>query len=177
MNMPFSVPHTPWYREPWPWFLMSLPAASIIAGIATVWLAARSADGLVVGDYYKAGLAINQTLAREETARALGIAATLERDGDMIVLRLTGRPAGSPPGVRLTLVHPTRTGFDRNIDFIPAGADAYRAVMPSVSAGKWLAHLSDDAGIWRITGVIHTPLDGRMALGTALAKAGRTEGK
>ena len=39
----------PWYREPWPWFLMSLPAVAVIAGITTVWLAVRSSDGLVVG--------------------------------------------------------------------------------------------------------------------------------
>ena len=25
----------PWYREPWPWFLMSLPAVAVIAGITT----------------------------------------------------------------------------------------------------------------------------------------------
>ena len=45
----------PWYREPWPWFLISLPATAVAAGITTVWIAATNADGLVVGDYYKAG--------------------------------------------------------------------------------------------------------------------------
>ena len=81
----------PWYREPWPWFLMSLPATAVIAGLATVWIAVTSADGLVVGDYYKAGLAINQTLARDDTARALALTATLQRENDILTL-YAGRP-------------------------------------------------------------------------------------
>jgi len=27
----------PWYREPWPWILMSGPAAVLVAGAATIW--------------------------------------------------------------------------------------------------------------------------------------------
>src|SRR3569623_1841960 len=61
----------PWYREPWPWFLMSLPATAVAAGLTTVWIAYQSADGLVVGDYYKEGLAINQPLERDAAARTL----------------------------------------------------------------------------------------------------------
>ena len=34
----------PWYREFWPWFLMSLPATAVIAGVATVVIAIQSAD-------------------------------------------------------------------------------------------------------------------------------------
>ncbi len=49
MNTLSSPTSKPWYREPWPWFLISLPAAAVIAGLTTVWIAANSADGLVVG--------------------------------------------------------------------------------------------------------------------------------
>ena len=55
----------PWYREPWPWILMSGPAAVIVAGAVTTWMAFASADGLVADDYYKRGLAINAVLKRE----------------------------------------------------------------------------------------------------------------
>ena len=61
----------PWYREPWPWILMAPPAAAVIAGAATVWIAVGSADGLVADDYYKRGLAINQVLALNNGAWAL----------------------------------------------------------------------------------------------------------
>src|SRR5512140_1636724 len=67
----------PWYREPWPWILMAGPAAVVVAGFVTAWLAVRSDDGLVMDDYYKEGLAINKTIGRSETAERLGIHAEL----------------------------------------------------------------------------------------------------
>ena len=29
----------PWYREPWPWIMMAGPAAVVVAGAVTMWLA------------------------------------------------------------------------------------------------------------------------------------------
>ena len=40
----------PWYKEPWPWLLMSGPAAVVLAGALTAWLAFAGADGLVAED-------------------------------------------------------------------------------------------------------------------------------
>ena len=57
-----KTPITPWYREPWPWLLMSGPATVIVAGIYTSVLAFSGTDGLVADDYYKQGLAMNKTL-------------------------------------------------------------------------------------------------------------------
>jgi hypothetical protein len=34
----------PWYRQFWPWFLIALPLASVVLGIATVSVAVRHAD-------------------------------------------------------------------------------------------------------------------------------------
>ena len=50
----------PWYQQAWPWFLISLPASAVIGGIITLMLAVNSPNALVVDDYYKEGLAINQ---------------------------------------------------------------------------------------------------------------------
>lgn len=58
-----------WTKEPWPWIVMAPPAAAVLAGIATLWIAVASADGLVAEDYYKQGLGINKVIAREERAR------------------------------------------------------------------------------------------------------------
>ncbi|HAY26471.1 MAG TPA: hypothetical protein DIT03_10490, partial [Candidatus Accumulibacter sp.] len=66
---------TPWYREPWPWLLMLGPLVVVIAGLVTAYLAVVSNDGLVVDDYYKEGLGINQRTARDQRAADLGIAA------------------------------------------------------------------------------------------------------
>ena len=40
-------PKKPWYREPWPWILMSGPAIVVVAGTATAIIAIRTADPVV----------------------------------------------------------------------------------------------------------------------------------
>jgi hypothetical protein len=40
----------PWYREPWPWVLIAIPALTIIACGITLWLALVNPDYLVVDD-------------------------------------------------------------------------------------------------------------------------------
>ena len=154
----------PWYREPWPWILISLPATAVVAGIATVWIAASSADGLVVGDYYKAGLAINQTLARDEAARALALRATLKEEAGALSLQLGGNLQAYPARLMLTLAHPTRQGMDHVLTLQHAGGGRYRTALPAVQAGKWHAQLTDPASAWRLSGVLHTPLDQPVTL-------------
>ena len=148
----------PWYREPWPWFLMSLPASAVIAGLATVWIAAHNADGLVVGDYYKAGLAINQTLARDDAARALGLTATLKQADGALDLTLAGRLETYPERLALTFAHPTRQGQDQALTLHHAGAGHYRAGLATLPAGKWHVQLADTASTWRLAGTLYTPL-------------------
>ena len=53
-----EAPVEPWYRQGWPWFLIALPATAVVAGIATLVIAAKTFDGMVVDDYYKEGQAI-----------------------------------------------------------------------------------------------------------------------
>ncbi|MDP1644043.1 MAG: FixH family protein [Thiobacillus sp.] len=156
----------PWYREPWPWFLISLPATAVIAGVTTVWIAATSADGLVVGDYYKAGLAINQTLARDDAARALALAATLKNEDGALTLTLAGRMKAYPEQLTLTMAHPTRQGLDQTLVFSHAGGGHYRAALPAMPAGKWHVQLADAASTWRLSGVLYTPFSQPVTLTT-----------
>ena len=147
----------PWYREPWPWFLMSLPAIAVAAGLTTVWIAYESADGLVVGDYYKEGLAINQTLERDDAAHALALAATVKSEDGALVLTLAGHLTAYPDQLILTLAHPTHQGMDHTLTLHHAGGSRYRATLPAMPDGKWHAQLTDAASTWRLAGVLHSP--------------------
>jgi hypothetical protein len=40
----------PWYREPWPWVAIGIPAAAVIMGLTTLYLALAHPDYLVVDD-------------------------------------------------------------------------------------------------------------------------------
>lgn len=145
----------PWYREPWPWLLMAGPAVVVVAGFVTLYLAMTGEDGLVVDDYYKRGLAINFTLAREERARALGVSATLElspqRDGALVGMAgVTDRSSR----MRLRLVHPTRVGQDQSVTLVYLPRGAYAAALKPVAPGTWHVVIEDDVAGWRLTGTL-----------------------
>ena len=76
----------PWYRQFWPWFLIALPGAIVVAGINMVFIAHDGADDLVVDEYYKDGLAINRKLEKLERAEQLGISASLAISGTTIIV-------------------------------------------------------------------------------------------
>jgi len=40
----------PWYREPWPWVAIGIPAAAVIMGMTTLYLALTNPDYLVVDE-------------------------------------------------------------------------------------------------------------------------------
>ena len=154
----------PWYREPWPWILMAGPAIVVVAGFVTAWLAFRGEDGLVVDDYYKQGLAINQTLVRGDTAGRLGVRAELDfADGRV---RASLAKAGVHGPLRLRLVHPTRTGMDQNLDLAMLQPGVYEGALRTLQPGRWHVVLEDRD--WRLTGDWIQPAAGVLTLGGPL---------
>ena len=140
-------PDWAWTREPWPWILMSGPAAVIVAGTATMWIAFTSADGLVVDDYYKRGLAINQVLGREENARRLGVQATIAAVQGRLQVTLSG---AAPEALFAQLAHATRAGHDVRLRLTPVAPGVYAAELPSLPAGRWRVVLEDPRREWRV---------------------------
>lgn len=142
-----------WYREPGPWLLMLGPAVVIVAGFFTLWLAMRSDDGLVADDYYKRGLAINQTLSRAQHAGELGLSGRLQWDTDAarITVTVTGRMP-LPPVLRLRLVHPTRSVADQVLDVRAIAPGVYEAAQPAAAQGRRVVMLEDMERTWRLSG-------------------------
>jgi uncharacterized protein len=138
---------SPWYRNRWPWILMSGPAAVLVAGAITTWIAVASSDGLVAEDYYKQGLAINKVLAREEAAVRAGIAAEVEIAADRIHVRLSG---AAPPAIFVHLAHATRAGHDQRLRLAPAGAGRYEGELAPLPPGRWRISIEDPQGTWRV---------------------------
>jgi hypothetical protein len=137
----------PWYREPWPWLLISGPAAVLVAGAATFWLAFSGADGVVAEDYYKQGLAINRRLAREEAARSQGIAARVELGAGRIQVYLAGT---RPEAVFVHLAHATRAGHDVRLRLPRGAGGVYEAPLEPLERGHWRIVIEDPRGAWRI---------------------------
>ena len=155
MKKPTNRDLLPWYRHPWPWILMAGPGIVIVAGVITAYLAVVSNDGLVVDDYYKQGLTVNQVLARNQRAGELGLSAEVLRsdDGSLLRVFLHGKEgAVFPPALNLRITHPTRSGVDQNLVLPADGAGAYSGKLSTPLSGRWHVVLEDDKSEWRLTG-------------------------
>lgn len=137
----------PWYREPWPWLIMSGPALVLVAGAITTWIAFASADGLVAEDYYKQGLAINKVLAREEAARSRGISLELRRNENILTVALKG---DDPAALFAHLAHATREGYDVRLRLARVAPGLYETELPALPAGRWRIAIEDPTSQWRI---------------------------
>lgn len=149
----------PWYREPWVWGLLAGPAAVVVAGFVTLWLAVKSDDGLVVEDYYKRGLAIHQVLDRERAALRRGVTAEVrwEDGGRRVVVELATKDGAPPAALVLKVIHPTRAGFDQTLRLLPAGGGEFRGALAPLAPGRWVLSLEDEGGTWRLTGSLWYP--------------------
>ena len=142
-----------WYREPWPWLLMAGPAIVIVAGFYTLWLAIQSDDGLVADDYYKRGLAINQTLTRALRAQQLALGAHVELGAGSSRIRVVLTGAGvMPPVLRLRLVHPTQAVADQIIELHAVAPGDYAGTRVAAVAGRRVVMLEDVERTWRLAG-------------------------
>lgn len=153
-----AVASVHWYREPWPWLLMAGPAAVIVAGAITTYLAVVSNDGLVADDYYKRGLAINQTLSRDALARQFDYRARIAFAADFgqVSVSFAGAvPAGEPLVMRLA--HAGRPQFDRVLPLAKQGDGVYGAPLAALSAGRWQVTLEDVQRRWRLVGDVVVP--------------------
>lgn len=142
----------PWFRQRWPWLLIAGPAIVVVAGISTAIIAIRTDDGLVAEDYYKRGLAINQTLERTERAAALSLVAVVDvaADGTTVVV-LDGEGDAidvTPAALRLRLAHPTRAGEDRAATLVPVAPGRYAGRVAPPSPGRWRIIVETDR--WRL---------------------------
>ena len=147
-----NQPVVAWYREPWPWILMSGPALAVIAGIVTMVIAFRNADPLVVDHYYKEGLAINRVLERDSAALARGYSATIVLNQERRLARIHLAGDTPPAELRLRFIHPTKSGLDREFAARQIQPGLYQGAVQLAPAMRWNVELEDAQGQWRLTG-------------------------
>lgn len=142
----------PWYKQPLVWMLIAIPGSAVLAGMVTMYLAVNTDDGLVVDDYYKQGLAINQQIERDVVAQQLQLAADIEIDPDSGFIRVVfdgGRMQQLPSELNLNLRHATQ---QQNDDYIVLqrgiGNNYVGTSRGSIRVGIWhveLANAQDEA--------------------------------
>jgi hypothetical protein len=154
---------------------MAGPFIVVVAGIATAWIAVSTNDGLVTEDYYKKGLAVNQTIAQSERATQHGLQAALSLSPDRLRMRLSASDAQFVPPSTLvaSISHPTRAGLDQRA-ILKRQDDLYVADFRLPASGHWLVLVEDEARTWRLLGNVLLPAQGETLIGGVQPPRSRT---
>ena len=128
-----NQPRKPWYKEPWPWVAIAIPASAVIMGFTTLYLAVSNPDPVIVDDPppdLPVGTVISKTFYYP---RAGGDAASVSKADDPIgefspilgdldrvhhplrmLLRQRQRPPRQRPQQRQVMIpHPIQVRFHR----------------------------------------------------------------
>ena len=149
----------PWYRQFWPWFVIALPASSVVAGLVTLYLAG-AAPAMVVDDYGRIAMVTAQRAERSQRAEELGMAAELSfSDGQSVNIRLARRAdlGAWPDTLYLQLIHPTRA--ERDVTLQLSGIRNNYSANLARPEGRYYVSLHDEEGVWRLTGELSSKRD------------------
>lgn len=148
----------PWYKQFWPWFLIFIPAATIVAGVSTVIIATINRDSLVVDNYYKEGLGINRVIQSQQHAAKLDLQAKAiynPGSGETAVI-VTGNE-NVTGDISLLLIHPTIKKFDRELLLKNTGNNRFVGNLKDIEPGRWNLILKSDDNRWRLDANIMFP--------------------
>lgn len=147
---------TPWYKQGWPWFIISLPASAVVAGIITLIIAINAWDGVVVDDYYKEGKAIVQVIDRTIKAKELGMRALLNITTDSLRVTIQSAEGQIPENIIVSVIHPTRSGHDQKLT-LTGNQGVFEGAMTPLSTGQWRFQIEDGERSWRLDAAAYLP--------------------
>ncbi|WP_052154971.1 FixH family protein [Aliiglaciecola lipolytica] len=141
---------TPWYKQFWPWFLITIPVISICLSITMLNLALNTEDSLVIDDYYKEGKGINLELTKIQEAKANGISTNLFIDGSRIQLEFVSGKPSSGEALNLHFYHATLQKNDFSLLLTQDANGFYRGNAEQPIVGKWTITLSPLNEQWKV---------------------------
>lgn len=144
-----------WFRQFWPWFLILLPLAAVIAGISTVIIATHNKPDMVVDDYYRKGKAINRDLTRLKNAQQLGIKAVVKQSKHELIISLSAVKDNSP--IYLSLFHATLASRDISALLTADGKGDHHFTTDKNLTGKWQLRIEPFDKSWRLQKTVVFP--------------------
>lgn len=148
----------PWYRQFWPWFIIALPAASVVGGLTTVWISLQTTDSLVVQSNDGMQIVAERRIEAEQLARELQLLARIDidtRSGAVTAAIPVGKLQTAPASLQLEFSHPAFADRDQRIALNRAPPDAagnpvWSGHFASVPAGRWYVSLASNED-WRLS--------------------------
>jgi len=82
-NLSEEVQIRPWYKEPWPWVAIAIPATAVVGGLFTLYLAITHPDPLVVdSDEYQRVHSTLHAQPAEQNIQPAEVASRDRNDGE-----------------------------------------------------------------------------------------------
>lgn len=154
MTENIKLENKPWFKNPMVWMVIFFPSLAVVGGIITIIIAINTDDGLVVDDYYKKGLQINQVIKYDQKAKDLGLSAFVDtntKTGEILVSLEAKTELELQTEIIFKLVHRTRPGLDQITTLSQTGNSSnYRGyIKPPVIEGRWSIHIISKDN-WRL---------------------------
>lgn len=153
----------PWWKERMVWLIIALPVSAVVAGIATVFIAAHDPDDMVKAEYVKSGMAVVAPRDALEKAAQMGISATAAYHEGILEMRVDGQDSLSET-LNLVLVHPTQAELDQQIPLTAVGQGKYQAQIALTGQGRRHLILEPPDHVWRLEGEWHAPFNEETSL-------------
>jgi len=157
---------TPWYRQFWPWFLISLPATAVIACTITIYIAIQNKPELVNNNYYQEGLSINERIKQDNRAAELSLQANLifsEQTGKLNVY-LTGDTSPLDTLI-LSIFAAGDAELDRSYTLQPINTNLFSGDLPELPKGRFYISLEPEHREWRLLTETVLPRQKPLVLG------------
>lgn len=155
----------PWYREPWPWVLIAIPASAVIWSAFLITVAFDHQVAMVEDDYYDEGMGINLELSRDIEAANLGLTAEVDFTAKRhIDITLNSEKRRNWDDLRLEFLHPTLGDRDQSVTAQRTGKGQYRARIDELSQGRWYLDVRNGENDWRLKGEVELPREEPLTL-------------
>lgn len=143
-----------WYQYPMVWMVIFFPSLAVVGGIITIIIAINTEDGLVVDNYYKKGLEINQVIKHDKLAQKLGMRAFVDANsqtGEVLVSLSSDLKTVMHEEITFRLIHRTRSGQDQVtvLSRVEDSADYRGFLKPPIIEGRWTIQIISKQG-WRL---------------------------
>jgi|AntDeeMetagen681_2_1112603.scaffolds.fasta_scaffold00005_87 hypothetical protein len=155
----------PWYREPWPWVLIAIPASAVIWSVFLIFVSFDQQVSMVEDDYYDEGMGINRELSRDIEAANLGLTAEVDFSADKhLDITLKSDQQRNWDKLKVELLHPTLGDRDQSVTAQRTGTGQYRARINGLSKGRWYVDIRNGDNEWRLKGELALPREEPLVL-------------
>lgn len=147
----------PWYKQFWPWFILSLTVGVSILTLVRVVILTNHSVHLVTEDYYKKGKGINVDISRVNVTKELGLNASIRSDGDTLVIEFDKGELDHYPAITAMFAHRTLPDHDFTKLVTSDASGVYRFTLDDALQGPWFVELTPHDEKWLIQGRVTFP--------------------